>query len=82
MDGTESAAKVVEIVVHGVKVAVDGAIAWAEKKAEELSLESDKNGPYTSPATCAPSDLDPIASGALLIMSTPKKATDEEATKE
>jgi hypothetical protein len=82
IDGTKSAAKVVEEVVHGVKVAVDGAMAWAEKKAEQPSSEADNNGPYTSPATCAPSDLDPIASGALPIMSTSKKATEEDTAKE
>jgi hypothetical protein len=80
--GTESATKIIKEVVHGVKVAVDGAVAWAEKKAEELSSVSDNYGPYTSPAKCAPSDLNPIASGALPIMSTPKKATEEEATME
>jgi hypothetical protein len=64
-DGTQTAAKVVEEVVHGVKVVVDGAFAWAEKKVEELSAESDSTGPYTSQATCVPSDLDPIASGVL-----------------
>jgi hypothetical protein len=67
-DGTESAAKAVEVVVHGVKVAVDGTIAWAEKKVEELGSTTDNIGPYTSPATCAPSDLDPIASGVLPAM--------------
>lgn len=64
-----------------MKVAVDGAIAWVEKKAEALSSESDNNGPYTSPATCAPSDLDPIASGVLPAMSPPKKNVEEESTK-
>ncbi|KAF1916253.1 hypothetical protein BDU57DRAFT_516246 [Ampelomyces quisqualis] len=68
-DGTESAAKAVEVVVHGMKVAVDGAITWAEKKVEKLGSNTDNTGPYTSPATCAPSDLDPIASGVLPAMS-------------
>lgn len=68
-DGTQSAAKAIEGVVHGVKVAVDGAIAWAGKKVDDLSLEADSTGPYTSQATCAPSDLDPIAGGILAAMS-------------
>lgn len=59
-DGTESVAKFVEEVVYGVKTAVDGAIAWAEKKADDLSSEKDNVGPYASPATCVPSDLDVI----------------------
>jgi hypothetical protein len=67
-DGTQSAAKVVEEVVHGVKAVVGGAIAWAEKKVEDLSSEADSTGPYTSQATCVPSDLDPIASGVLATM--------------
>ena len=65
IDGTHTAAKVLEEVAHGVKIAVDEAVAWVEKKAEALSSESDSTGPYTSPATCVPSDLDPIACGAL-----------------
>jgi hypothetical protein len=52
-------------VVYNVKAAVDGAIAWAEKKADNLSLEPDSTGPYTSQAMCVPSDLDPIAGGVL-----------------
>jgi hypothetical protein len=64
-DGTQSAAKVVEEAVHGVKVVVDGAIAWVGNKVDELSAESDSTGPYTPQATCVPSDLDPIASGVL-----------------
>jgi len=73
-DGTQSAAAVVEEVVHGVKTAVDEAIAWAEKKVDELSSGSDSTGPYTSPATCAPSDLDPIASGILPAMLVQEEA--------
>jgi hypothetical protein len=69
-DGTQSAAKAVEEVAHGVKAAVNGAMVWVEKKAEALSSESGGTGPYTSQATCAPSDLDPIASGVLVAMST------------
>ena len=82
IDGTQSAAKVVEDVVHGVKAAVDGAIAWAEKKADALSSESDRTGPYTSPATCVPSDLDPIASGALSAVLNEEEKSDDETTKE
>jgi hypothetical protein len=50
-------------VVHSVKAAVDGAIAWAEKKVDDLSSEQNSAGPYTSQATCVTSDLDPIAGG-------------------
>ncbi|KAH7091043.1 hypothetical protein FB567DRAFT_517788 [Paraphoma chrysanthemicola] len=67
-ESTVSAAKVVEEVVHGVKAAVDGAISWAEKKAGELRSHSDSAGPYTSPATRAPSELDAIATGVLPAM--------------
>lgn len=67
-DGTESAAKAVEAAVHGMRAAVEGAVAWAEKKVEELGSKADNTGPYTSPATCAPSDMDPIASGVLPAM--------------
>jgi hypothetical protein len=55
----------VEHVVQGVKAAVDGAIAWAERKADELGSEQNDTGPYSSPATCMPTDLDAIASGIL-----------------
>jgi hypothetical protein len=60
--------------VHGVKAAVGGAIAWAEKKVDDLSSQSDSTGPYTCQATCVPSDLDPIASGVLAAM--PMQQTD------
>jgi hypothetical protein len=63
-----TAAKIVSEVVQTVKTAVDGAIAWAERKADKLSTEQDTTGPYTSPATCMPSDLDVIASGILPAM--------------
>jgi hypothetical protein len=69
-DGIESAANMVEEVVHGVKAAVDGAIAWAEKKVDALGSEQNSTGPYSSPATCMPSDLDVIASGVLPGMPT------------
>jgi hypothetical protein len=46
--------------------AIDEAVIWAEKKAEALSEEVEGGvGPYASPATCMPSDLDPLASGVL-----------------
>jgi hypothetical protein len=51
-----------------VKAVVGGAIAWTEKKVDDLSSEADSIGPYTSQATCVPSDLDPIASGVLAAM--------------
>lgn len=79
-DGTESAAKVVEEVVHDVKAAVDGVVSWAEKKVDELSSEPDSIGPYTSLATCMPSDLDAIATGVLPAM--PAQAKDDDTSKQ
>jgi uncharacterized membrane protein len=73
-DGTETAAKaveevaqVVESVVEGVKAVVHEAVAWTEKKVEELAKSEDHAGPYESPATAAGgmSDLDVIATGVL-----------------
>ncbi|KAH7081759.1 hypothetical protein BKA63DRAFT_218102 [Paraphoma chrysanthemicola] len=75
---TKSATKLVEEVVHGVKAAVDGAIFWVEKKADELSSHSDSTGPYASPANCASSDLDAIATGASPAMSTTKQNDDRD----
>ncbi|KAF1834851.1 hypothetical protein BDW02DRAFT_497354 [Decorospora gaudefroyi] len=74
-DGTETAGKFVEEVVHGVKTAVDGALTWAEKKVDGMGLdqEQERTGPYTSPSTCMPSDLDAIASGILPAMPTVKQ---------
>jgi uncharacterized membrane protein YebE (DUF533 family) len=69
-DGTQSAAKLVEDVVQGFKAAVDGALTWAENKVDAMSSEEEheSTGPYTSPGTCAPSDMDVIASGILPAM--------------
>ncbi|KAH8727858.1 hypothetical protein GQ44DRAFT_648163 [Phaeosphaeriaceae sp. PMI808] len=67
-DGTQSTVMAVEEAIHGVKAAVDGAIAWAEKKVDKLASATESTGPYDSPATCAPSDLDVIASGVLPAM--------------
>ena len=64
-EATPTAAAIVSEVVQTVKTAVDGAIAWAEQKVDKLGAEQDTTGPYTSPATCMPSDLDAIASGIL-----------------
>jgi len=64
-EATPTAAAIVSDVVETVKTAVDSAIAWAEQKVDKLSAEQDTTGPYTSPATCMPSDLDAIASGIL-----------------
>lgn len=61
---TTSTLKAAEEVAKGVKSVVDEAVAWAEEKVGKLSAkEEDGTGPYGSPATCAPSDLDPIATG-------------------
>lgn len=65
---TPTATTIVSEVAQSVKSAVDTAIAWAETKVESLSAEHDSTGPYTSPATCMPSDLDAIASGILPAM--------------
>ncbi|KAI4952865.1 hypothetical protein J4E86_006401 [Alternaria arbusti] len=64
-EATPTVATIVSDVVETVKTAVDSAIAWAEQKVDKLSAEQDTTGPYASPATCMPSDLDAIASGIL-----------------
>lgn len=71
-----SVAGVAKGVVRGVKTAVDEAVAWAEKKGGNLSAADDGTGPYASPGTCAPSDLDPIASGILPAMPAHKASKD------
>lgn len=63
--GTATAVKALEDVAHGVKVTVEEVFAWAEEKVEKLGAQKDDAGPYTSHATIAPSDLDPIGSGLL-----------------
>ncbi|KAI8939096.1 hypothetical protein NX059_004934 [Plenodomus lindquistii] len=67
-DGPQSVGQVVDSVVNGVKATIDGVLTWAEEKVEGLSAEPGDTGPYSSPALCAPSDLDPIASGVLPTM--------------
>ncbi|KAF2640295.1 hypothetical protein P280DRAFT_526603 [Massarina eburnea CBS 473.64] len=63
---TTSALHVAEVVAKGVKEAVTEAVAWADKKVDKLSeTNEDGTGPYGSPATCAPSDFDVIATGVL-----------------
>ncbi|KAL1793984.1 hypothetical protein ACET3X_007405 [Alternaria dauci] len=64
---------IVAEVAQTVKSAVHTVIAWAETKAESLSAEEDSTGPYTSPATCIPSDLDVIASGILPALPTARQ---------
>ncbi|KAI4914642.1 hypothetical protein J4E90_004673 [Alternaria incomplexa] len=64
-EASPTAATIVSDVVGTVKTAVDSAIAWAGQKVDKLSAEQDTTGPYASPATCMPSDLDAIASGIL-----------------
>ncbi|CAN9413550.1 unnamed protein product [Alternaria sp. RS040] len=76
---------IVSEVAQSVKSAVDTAIAWAETKVESLSAEHDSTGPYTSPATCMPSDLDAIASGILPAMPIARQydgGVDDEKKKE
>lgn len=66
---TTSATQVAGDVAKGVKTALEDVVIWAEKKAEKLSEENEEGvGPYGSPATCIPSDLDPIASGVMPAM--------------
>ncbi|EUC51414.1 hypothetical protein COCMIDRAFT_204 [Bipolaris oryzae ATCC 44560] len=55
-------------VIQGAKTAVGDVLAWAEKKVGSLDSEKGGAGPYDSPATCMPSDLDAIASGILPAM--------------
>ena len=64
-EASPTAATIVSEVVQSVKTAVDGALAWAEQKVDKLGAEQDTTGPYASPATCMPFDLDAIASGIL-----------------
>jgi hypothetical protein len=75
----------VDDVVQSVKTAVDGALTWAEKKVDQMSSGKDHeiSGPYTSPATCVPSDLDVIASGILPAMPAARQydGNDENADK-
>lgn len=62
--------------IQGAKTAVDDALAWAEKKVGSLDSEKGGAGPYDSPATCMPSDLDAIASG--ILPSIPSKSQHDE----
>lgn len=71
-----SVGHVVDGVVNGVKAAIDGVLTWAEDKVEELGAEPEDTGPYSSPALCAPSDLDPIASGVLPAMPSAENAVE------
>jgi len=43
-------------------------MTWAEKKVDNLNPRQESAGPYTSPATCMPSDLDVIANGLMPAM--------------
>ena len=71
-----SAAKAAVDIAKGVETAVIEAVAWAEKKVDELGKKEEGGvGPYASPATCAPSELDPIAGGVLPSMEM-KKASE------
>jgi hypothetical protein len=60
-----------------MKAVINEAIGWADRKAGDLSADKEEGaGPYGSPATCVPSDLDPIASRVLPAMEagTPGKS--------
>ncbi|PVI00533.1 hypothetical protein DM02DRAFT_628480 [Periconia macrospinosa] len=75
------AIQAVEEVAKGVKTAVTGAVAWVEDKATAMSeKQEDGTGPYSSPGTCAPSDLDVIATGVLPAM-PPQESRDGNMTK-
>ncbi|KAF2656023.1 hypothetical protein K491DRAFT_597678 [Lophiostoma macrostomum CBS 122681] len=80
---TISARKVASDITEGMKTVINEAIVWADQKASDLGADEEKGaGPYASPATCTPSDLDPIASGVLPAMEAgspgkPKRAAAE-----
>lgn len=80
-DGTATAVKALEDAAQGVKVTVEEVIAWAEKKVEKLGAETDDEGPYTSHATCAPSDLDLIGSGVLAAVPAQESKRLEESSR-
>ncbi|CAI6334613.1 unnamed protein product [Periconia digitata] len=63
-----SALQAIENVAKGVKTVVTEAVAWVEDKAGEMTEKQEDTGPYSSLATCAPSDLDVIATGVLPAM--------------
>lgn len=62
---TQSAAHVAGNIAEGVKTVVQEAVTWVEHKAEKLERKQDGLGPYSSPATCFPDGLDPLASGVM-----------------
>jgi len=58
-------------------------MTWAEKKVDNLNPGQESSGPYTSPATCMPSDLDVIASGLMPAMqSIGQDSTKNDSTNE
>lgn len=76
---TISAAKVAGDLAKGVKTVIDEAIEWTEKKVDELTVDKEEGvGPYASPATCVPSELDPIASGVMPAMEAEKSKENAE----
>lgn len=75
---TAGATALVSEVIQGAKSVVDDALSWAEKKVGSLGLEQGGTGPYDSPATCMPADLDAIASGILPAIPN-KEQGDEDA---
>ncbi|RAR10002.1 hypothetical protein DDE83_005217 [Stemphylium lycopersici] len=78
-DDSSRATTLISEVIHGARAAVDDALAWAEKTVEALGSNQDGVGPYDSPGTCMPSDLDPIASGILPAM--PNKTQHDDGIK-
>lgn len=72
---TSRASNLVSDVIQTARTAADNALSWAEKKAGTLDFE-EKFGPYSSPATCMPSDLDAIANGILPAMPTKAQLDD------
>lgn len=83
---TTSTVKVVGDIAEGMKSAITGVVKWAEKKADDLGKENEGGvGPYASPATCIPNELDPLSSGVMPAMeaetSKEKHAKEEQQDK-
>ncbi|KAI1549232.1 hypothetical protein PtrCC142_003766 [Pyrenophora tritici-repentis] len=76
-----AASILVSEVVQSVKTAVDDALTWAENKVDGLHPGQESAGPYTSPATCMPSDLDVIASGLMPAVQGTGQDEDNDNTK-
>lgn len=78
---TASTTAAVSDLASGVKSVVADAVKWAEKKANALSKEGDEVGLYASPATCVPSDLDPMGCRVMPALEAEKSKSKEEGEK-